>query len=256
MGMSNVLTIAGQKGGTGKSVTAVNLSTSLAVFEKNTLLIDCDPQGCSSRWCGIRSLKYLCDIASVLSGKSRFVDAILKTDCPYLDVMPAGFDLFQAALKLGRNPGNEKILRLFLKDVEHEYEYIIIDAPSSYNFLSMTAMTAADWLIACMTVQHNSSQDVHLLLQMVKYIRAEHRIPLKIAGFLFNRCETIKEIESYLEGQDLVDIKQMVYQTCIPDDAGIKRSVDLKIPVVLHDIKSPAAKAYLNFAREVHFFFN
>ncbi len=253
--MSKIITIAGQKGGTGKSITAVNLAASLALFEKNTLLIDCDPQGCSTQWCGIKDLDYNCDITSVLSGKAVVKDAIVTTQINYLDMMPSGFNLFQVALKLAKSTENEKILRLFLKDVEDEYEYIIIDSPSSYNFLSVTAMTAADWLLVCMTVHHNSVEDFRCLLRMVKYIRTTHNVPLKIAGVLFNRCETKGEILSFLENQDLSDIKQMVYDTFIPEDDNIKKSIDLKIPAALHDIKSPAASAYLSFAEELHFFF-
>lgn len=254
--MSKIITIAGQKGGTGKSVTAVNLATSLALFEKNTLLIDCDPQGCSTRWSGIKELDYNCDITSVLSGRAKIMDALVKTEFHYLDIMPARFTLFQTALKLAKHPGNEKILRLFLKDIKDEYEYIIIDAPSSYSFLSVMAMTAADSLLVCMSIHQNSIEDFHCLLKMVKYIRTTHDVPLKIAGLLFNRCETKEDIQSFIENQNLSKVKQMVYNTFIPEDENIKRSIDKKIPVALHDIKTPAAAAYLNFAKEMHFFFN
>ncbi|WP_299976535.1 ParA family protein [Desulfobacula sp.] len=254
--MSKIITIAGQKGGAGKSVTAINLATSLALLEKKTLLIDCDLQGCSTQGCGINALDYNCDIASFLSGRAKITDTVVKTQVNYLDMIPAGFNLFRVALKLAKNPENEKILRLFLRDVEDEYEYIIIDPPSSYGFLSITAMTAADWLVVCMSVHHNSVEDFHCLLRTVKYIRTTHNVPLKIAGCLFNKCETKEDIPSFLENQNLPDIKQMVYNTFIPEDDNIKRSIDLKIPVALHDIKSPAAAAYLSFAKEIHFFFN
>ncbi len=254
--MSKVITIAGQKGGTGKSVTAVNLATSLALIEKKTLLIDCDPQGCSTKWCGVKTFDYNGDISLVLSGRAKFTDAVVKTEFQYLDIMPTEFNLFQVALKLGKNLGNEKILRLFLKDVEDEYEYIIIDSPSSYSFLSITAMTAADWLLVCMSVHHSSVEEFHCLLRMVKYIRTTHDVPLKIAGLLFNRCETKQDILSFIENQNLSDIKQLVYNTFIPRDENIKRSIDLKIPVALHDIKSPATAAYLEFAEEIDVFFN
>ncbi len=253
--MNKIITIAGQKGGTGKSVTAVNLAASLALCEKNTLLIDCDPLGCSTQWCGISDLDYNCDITSVLSGRAKVTNAIITTQVNYLDMMPAGFNLFQVALKLAKKSGNEKILRLFLKDVKDEYDYIIIDSPSSCNFLSVAAMTAADWLLVCMSIHHNSVDDFHCLLRMVKYIRTTHTVPLKIAGVLFNRCKTKDEILSFLEKQGLSSIKQMVYDTFIPEDGNIKRSIDLKIPAALHDIKSPAAAAYLRFAKELHFFF-
>ena len=254
--MSKILTIVGQRGGTGKSVTAVNLATSFALLEKHTLLIDSDPQRSATQWCGIKDRDYTCDIASVLSAKVKFTDAIVKTEFTYLDIMPSGFNLFQVAGKLAKHSGNEKLLRLFLKDVEKEYDYIIIDSPSSYGFLSMMAMTAADWLIVCMSIPQSSVEDFHGLLRCVKYIRTFHHVPLKIAGLLFNRCKSKEEILSFLDRQALSDAKQLVFKTFIPKDEKIGKSIDLKIPAALHDIKGPAASAYLNLAKEVHFFLN
>jgi len=253
--MSHIITIAGQKGGTGKSITAVNIAASLALLGKKTLLIDCDPQACATRWVGIKNLDYPFDITAVLSGRARVVDAIVNTRIKRLDVMPAGFDLFQVALKLAKNSGNEKILRYFLKDVEDAYAYIIIDSPSSYSFLSVTAMTAADWLLVCMSVHDNTIEDFHCLLQMVKYIRTTHDVPLKIAGLLFNRCETRNQVDTFIENQKLSDVRKLVYNTIVPNDVAIQNAMTLKIPVALHDIKSPAADAYLRAVEELHFFF-
>ncbi len=254
--MSKIITIAGQKGGIGKSITAVNLAASLAVFEKKTLIIDCDPQGCSTQWSGITDRDYNCDLSSILSGRVRVVDAIVKTRLDYLNVIPAGFSLFQVALKLAKNPGNEKLLRLLLKDVDEKYEYIIIDPPSSHSFLSVAAMTASNFLLVCMSIHHNCLNDFHGFLKMVKYIKANHNVPLKIMGFVFNRCETKQDVTSFLERQDLLNIKQMVFNNFIPDDDIIQQSIDLKIPVLLNDIKNKAAKSYLKFAEELHFFVN
>ncbi len=254
--MSKILTIAGQRGGTGKSVTAVNLSASLALLEKNTLLIDCDPQRSTTQWCGVKEADHTSDIASVLSAKVKFTDAVVKTEFSYLDIMPSGLNLFQVAGKLAKYSKNEMLLRLFLKDVEKEYEYIIIDSPSSYGFLSMMAMTAADWLLVCMTAGQNMAEDFLDLLRSVKYIRTTHQAPLKIAGLLFNRCKTKEEILSFMDHQALSQAKQLVFNTFIPDDDKIKTSIDLKIPAALHDVKGAAASAYLNFAKEIHLFLN
>ncbi len=254
MVMSKIITIAGQKGGTGKSVTAVNLAASFALLEKNTLLIDFDPQAYATQWCGIKEPDYTSDITTVLTGRTRFKKAIVKTQVNYLDMMPGGFNLFQVALKLAKTSGNEKMLHLLLKDVEDDYDYIIIDAPSSYEYLSIGAMTAAQWLLVCMTIQDSCLEDFHCLLRMIKYIRKTHHVPVKIAGFLFNRCKSKIEIQNFLETQDLLDIQQMVFNTFIPEDKNIKESIYLSHPLALHDIKSPAASAYLDLSKEMHFF--
>jgi chromosome partitioning protein len=227
----------------------------LALFEKKTLLIDCDPQGCSTRWSGIDEPDQTCGIVSVLSAKTQFADAIVKTQSGYMDVLPAGLKLFQVALKLSKTAGNEKLLRLFIKDVEDQYEYIVIDAPSSYSFLSISAMTAADWLLVCMTPDQNSIDDFQCLLETVKYIQETHQVPLKIFRVLFNRCTSQEQVDSFLKNQDLSDIQQMVCRTFVPEDENIKHAIQLKIPAVLHDLKSPAAQACLGAAREMEFFF-
>jgi chromosome partitioning protein len=252
--MGKTITIAGQKGGTGKSVTALNLAASLALLEKKTLLIDCDPQGCSTQWTGVSSKDYNCDLSMVLSGRAEVANAIVKTKLDYLDIIPAGFSLFQVSLKLAKNPGNEKLLRLFLKDIEDDYEYVIIDCASSHGFLSVAAMAASNFLLVCMSVKHNCDGDFHGLLKMVKYIKTHHNIPLKIAGFLFNKCRAKEDITSFLNRYSLSNIEPMVYNNFIPDDDSIQQSIDLKVPVALYNIKSKSAIAYLNFAEELHFF--
>lgn len=250
------MTIVGQRGGTGKSVTAVNLAASFALLEKNTLLIDCDPQRSATHWCGIPDEDQNINICSVLSAKVKPKDAIYGTQLAYLDVLPSGFTLFQIAGKLSKHAENEKLLRLLLKDIETEYDYVIIDAPSSYSFLSAMAMTAGDWLLVCMNIVTSSAQDFYDLLRCVKYIRTLHQVPLKIAGLLFNRCEAEEEIQSFLEYRALSDAKELVLNTFIPSDENIPKSIDLRIPAALHDIKSPAAAAYLTLAKELHFFFS
>ncbi|MBA3009810.1 MAG: ParA family protein [Desulfobacula sp.] len=251
MVMSKVLTISGQKGGSGKSVTAVNLAACLSLYEKKTLLIDCDPQGSTTEWSGIKAMGYPFNLSSVLSGKATIIQAIVKTDFHYLDMLPAGFDLFEVALKLAGTVSNEKILRLLLEDIEQEYDYIIIDAPSSYGFLSVAALTAADWLVIAMSTRHNAVEDFHCLLKLIKYIRHTHKNFLKIASILFNRCKTDAEIDQFLADQNLSEIKDLICPTFIPEDEAVKNAIDKKIPLVLYDIKSPASSAYLRFAKEM-----
>lgn len=250
--MAKIITVTGQKGGSGKSVAALNLAASLAVLEKKTLLIDCDPSACVTRWMGIDPKSYRSDLASVLSGRSRIEDAITDTSLDYLDIIPSGFTLFQAALRLAKHPGNEKLLGLLLKDIEDQYEFILMDPPPSFSFLSIAAMTAAQSLIMCISPRINDLDDFHMTLKMVKYIKKTHDIPLMIIGILFNRCRTQDDIPHFLEQQNLQDIQPMVLNHFIPEDPAIPAAAGEKLPVILNDIKSRAAESCLNAALELH----
>ncbi len=254
--MTNIITIAGQKGGTGKSTTALNLAVSMALSEKRTLLIDCDPQGHVTHWSGISVKNARKGLVPVLSGAVTIPSACVGTELKFLDIVPSGFNLFKQATKLAASSENEKILRLLLKDIRHNYDYIILDCPSSYGFLSVMAMAAADWLLVCMSVPDSCIVDFHCLLKTVKYIRTTHDIPLKIAGVLFNRCSPSVDIHSFLGARGLMDIQQMVYRNIIPDDINIVQSSESRLPVALHNIQSPAAQAYLSLAEELDSFFN
>ena len=249
--MSKVITISGQRGGSGKSVTALNLAVSLGLYEKKVLLVDCDPQGCVSEWSGVNATGYPFDLASVLTGKATIIEAISKTEFNYLDILPAGFNLFQVALKLSRLVANEKILRLFMEDIRADYDFIILDSPSSYGYMSIAALAAADWLLVAVPPQDHWVDDFHSLLKSIQYIRQTHDTTLKIAGLLFNRCQSIDDILEGLTDQHLADTRNLIYDTIIPKDEAVIQAINKKTPLALHDIKSPAADAYLQVAREV-----
>lgn len=197
--MGTTITIIGQRGGNGRSVAAVNLSASLALLEKKTLLVDCDPRACSTLISGADFSPGSFDLSSVLTGKIDLTGAVLKTRLGFMDVLPSSFDLFHAATSLSRNAGNERILRVFLRELKAEYDYIIIDPPASYSFLTVMAMAAADWLILPFHCTLEAAQDLKSLLWMVHHVKRNFQRDLKIAGVFFNRCSSRDEIELFLK---------------------------------------------------------
>ena len=247
-----MLTISGQKGGIGKTVIAVNLAACLAVYEKKILLIDCDPQGCGTAWAGAGDAGHRHDLVSVFTGKARFSDAIVKTPLPGLDLLPAGFGLFETALKLSESDPNQTILRLLIQeDAPSGYDYIIVDAPSNFGFLSIMALAAADWLIIPVCPGSPVTAACDCLLKLVQYIRKNHKIPVKIGGFVFNQWQAPEDILRISAMENLARIADLAYDTHIPHDPAVEKAIENKQPLVLYDIKSPAGAAFLQFAKEI-----
>ncbi|MCK5312319.1 MAG: ParA family protein [Desulfobacteraceae bacterium] len=255
--MSKVITIAGQRDKTGKSVTAVNLAASLALLEKKTLLIDCDSQANSTAWSGVYNSEDNLDLGALFSGRKEIRDIIHKTDLSFMYVLSSNINLYNIGLKLSKRADNQKMLRIFLKDIQDEYDYIIIDSPSASDFLSLTAMTASDWIIASIPCSSSFMSDLGDLLKMIKYIRKIHKIPLKFAGILVNRCDFSKdEIKSFFNQKDLQNVKDLVFKTFIPEDKSVNQTAELSKPVALCDAKSLATTKYLNLAQELITGFN
>lgn len=254
--MTKIITMTGQRGGSGKSVAAVNIAASLAVLEKKTLLIDCDPQAKTTEWSGITSTASGNDLARVFEGKTTINKAIHNTQLGYLDIIPAGFDLFPISLKLSIRPENQKVLKLLLSEVSDTYEYIIIDPPSSFNYLSMTAMTAADFLLVSVCPGMFSKKDLQLLLAAIKHIHIVHEISLTIAGFLNNRCRQDEPMDTFLTSNPMEAFKNLILRQSIPEDPTVNKALDAGLPVSLHRFKCPAASAYLFVAKEIDLVFN
>ena len=255
--MSKVITIAGQREKTGKSVTAVNLVASFALLEKKTLLIDCDSQANSTAWSGAYNSDNNLDIGSLFSGKKGIKDVIHKTDLNFMHVLPSNINLYNTGLKLSKRIENQKMLRIFLKDIKDEYEYIIIDSPSASDFLVYTAMTASDWIIGSIPCSSEFMKELGDLLKVIKNIRKLHEVPLRLAGILINRCTWGKDkVDSFFDQEELAGVKDIVLKTYIPEDNSINKAIELSKPVALYDAKSLAATKYFDLAQELISGFN
>ncbi|THB81546.1 MAG: ParA family protein [Desulfobacteraceae bacterium] len=249
--MCKIITITGQKGGSGKSTVAVNLSACLALFEKKTLLIDCDPQASSTSWSGIKDSASKYSLPDVLAAKCSIEQAVQPTQLNYLEVIPSEFSLMIWAAKLSAMPENQKILKLLLDEIREAYEFIIIDSPSSYHFLSLAALTASQSLIITLSPDAEPEKEFSLMARAMKYIRNNHQIKLTIARIIGNRFDSRDHMINAWESDFSYRLKDLSFKLTIPDDRTIDQARKNGMPVVLHDFKSPSARAYLSVAREL-----
>ena len=228
--MSKIITIAGQNGGAGKSVTAVNLATAFALYERKTLLVDFDPKGSATRWAGPDGIEGALSITTVLTAKSLIRETVSHTQFNFLDIIPSDFDLFQAGLKLSKIKGNENILKLLLKEMKNEYDLILIDTPSSFEFLFISAVLAADELLVCMSPDTGCLHDYENLLKTVKYVKLVHDHTVNIAGLLFNRCDNKEKIDQLIKHNEIDgDIESRILKTVVPRDDTIEKSIRLNM---------------------------
>lgn len=255
--MGIILTVSGLTGGIGKTTVAVNLCAALALYEKKVLIVDCDPKASATSWLGKTDSTHGRNLSSILKKTAPFADVIVNTRLAWLDLVPAGFNLFATAQLLSRKVAGQTLLKQILdQNVRSLYDYIIIDAPPCFGFLSVLALTAGDGLIVPISPNRTSGTDFQCLLKLIHYIRKTHHTRLRIAGFVFNAWENSSDIQAFLEKKHFTRLSDLVFDTMIPEDHTVIQAIDHQVPVVLEDINSPAGKAFLQFAREIDSIFS
>lgn len=250
--MRKIICIANQKGGVGKTTTAINLSASLAAAERRTLLIDCDAQGNASSGIGIDRIHiqnknlYLC-----LTEHLSISNAIIKTQIPHLDVIPANRDLVGIEVEFVNLPDREKKLRLLLKNIEVPYEYVIIDCPPSLGFLTLNALVAADYVIVPMQCEYFALEGLGHLLNTIRLVQSAMNPSLALGGILLTMFDT----RNLLCHQVTEDVRKhfgnKVFQTVIPRNVRLSESPSHGLPIILYDIKSRGAISYIELAQEI-----
>jgi chromosome partitioning protein len=249
--MARVICIANQKGGVGKTTTAINLSASIAVAEKKVLLIDIDPQGNSTSGMGFSKEELRETIYHALLRGSGLKKMIQKTELTYLDMVTSNTDLIGAEVELIQVKDREKKLVCLIREVEAGYDYILIDCPPSLGLLTINSLTAAHSVIIPLQCEYYAMEGLGQLLKTIRLIKQALNPKLEIEGILLTMFDSRNNLSHQVAHEVKNHFKDKVFETIIPRNIRLSEAPSHGKPVLLYDIHSKGAESYLSLAREI-----
>jgi chromosome partitioning protein len=249
--LGRVVAIANQKGGVGKTTTAINLGTALAACGKTILLIDIDPQGNASTGLGIQSAARRVTSYDLILGEAKLADAVLRTQVPGFALVPSVVDLSAAEVELVERPRREYRLKDALAAADKDYDYVLIDCPPSLGLLTVNALVAARAVLVPLQCEFFALEGLSLLLRTVDRVRRSFNSELEVQGVLL----TMFDRRNNLAQQVATDVRSFlgkrVYDTVIPRNVRVSEAPSHGMPVLLYDFRCPGAQAYVQLAGEV-----
>lgn len=249
--MGRIIAVANQKGGVGKTTSAINITAALAAAEKQVLLVDADPQGNSTSGLGLDKDNLNGSLYDLYTGSRTIDEIIARTILPYLAIIPSNIELIGAELELAAKEGRESILRNALEPVRHRYDYVYVDCPPSLSLLTLNALVAADSLLVPMQCEYYALEGISMLLRTFNLIKDSFNPALEIEGILLTMFDGRNTLANQVSDELRKHFGDKVYKTIIPRNVTLAEAPSHGKPVILYDVRSKGSQSYLELAKEI-----
>jgi chromosome partitioning protein len=249
--MGKIIAIANQKGGVGKTTTAINLAASLAALEFKVLLVDADPQANSTSGVGFDPKNVKVGLYECMVQDLEAQQVILKTEIEFMDLLPCNIDLVGAELEMVQLPSREKKMKGVLEKIKSKYDFILIDCSPSLGLITLNSLTAADSVIIPIQCEYFALDGLGKLLNTVKIVQRTTNAHLQIEGMLLTMFDMRLRLSNQVVEEVKTHFQQLVFETIIHRNTRLSEAPSFGVPVISHDIDSKGAINYLNLAREL-----